>query len=225
LKKLNGEGPPALDGPPTIRPLPPQLFREAVEQGDAQLVDTRQMLAFGGGHIAGALNIGGRPELSVWAGEMLDAERPILLVVEDERELNRILWHFVYTGFVNFAGYLAGGMKAWENAGLPLQHLPQITVHDLHEHLDDTQVLDTRSPDEWDAGHVSGATHAYVAQLRDGLDGAADLDRGRPVTVYCDSGYRASIAASLLQSRGFTDVRNVPGSWQAWRNAGYEAHT
>ena len=42
------------------------------------------------------------------------------------------------------------------------------------------------------------------------------------VAVYCDSGYRASIAASLLLRHGFKDVRNVPGSWKAWKAAGYE---
>jgi hydroxyacylglutathione hydrolase len=38
--------------------------------------------------------------------------------------------------------------------------------------------------------------------------------------VYCDTGYRASLAASWLRAHGVTDVRNVPGSWQAWTNAG-----
>jgi hydroxyacylglutathione hydrolase len=41
------------------------------------------------------------------------------------------------------------------------------------------------------------------------------------VATYCASGYRASLAASLLQRAGFEDVRNVPGSWKAWTSAGY----
>lgn len=65
------------------------------------------MLAFGGGHIAGAINIGDRPELSVWAGDMLSDKKPILLVVEDETQLDWILWHFAYVGLTNFTGYLA----------------------------------------------------------------------------------------------------------------------
>jgi len=40
--------------------------------------------------------------------------------------------------------------------------------------------------------------------------------------VYCDSGYRASLGASLLLRMGFKDVRNVPGSWKAWMALGYE---
>jgi hydroxyacylglutathione hydrolase len=221
LKELNAEGPPILGRLPTVPPLPPQAFKAAVERGAAQLLDTRQMFAFGGGHIAGAVNIGPRAELSVWAGQMLDSDRPILLVVENEPDLDRTLRLLWRTGFTQFAGYLVGGMKAWSNTGFPLQKLPQIAVHELQTLLNELQVLDVRAPDEWQAGHIPRARHVFVADLRDGLDGAAALDRNQPLAVYCDTGYRAAIAASLLQARGFRDVRNVPGSWQAWTKSGY----
>jgi hydroxyacylglutathione hydrolase len=222
LKKVNSEGPPLLGHAPSVPGLPPKQFQAALKKGKTQLVDTRQMLAFGGGHIAGAINIGPRPELSVWAGQMLDYEKPILLVVEDEADLDWFLWNFVYTGFTQFAGYLVGGMKTWENAGLELETLRQESVHELHEHLDELQILDVRAPDEWESGHIPGAKHFYVADMRDGLDGVAGFDKQKPIVTYCDSGYRADIAASLLKREGFTDVRNVPGSWQAWTKAGYE---
>jgi hydroxyacylglutathione hydrolase len=222
LKKLNAKGPDILGREPTIPGLTPQQFRQLHEGKKHQLIDVRQMLAFGGGHVEGAINIGPRPELSVWAGQMLDAKKPLLLVVEDETDLDWVVWQFVYTGFTKFAGYLVGGMKAWDNAGFPLRETPQPTVHELKEHLEDWQVLDVRAPDEWEGGHIPGARHAFVADMRDGLDGAAKLNRKRPVAVYCDSGYRASLAASWLEREGFAEVRNVPGSWQAWKRAGYE---
>ncbi|MCA9226655.1 MAG: MBL fold metallo-hydrolase, partial [Planctomycetales bacterium] len=222
LKKVNVQGPPVLGHAPPAQGLPPKDFQKAIDSGDAQLLDTRQMLAFGGGHIEGAINIGPRPELSVWAGQMLDYEKPILLVVQDETDLDWIVWQLAYTGFTRFAGYLVGGMKAWENAGLPLRKLSQMTVHELNDQIDNVQLLDVRAPDEWEQGRIPGATHLYVADMRDGLDGASAFDKSKPVVTYCDSGYRADIAASLLQRRGFQDVRNVPGSWQAWNNAGFE---
>jgi hydroxyacylglutathione hydrolase len=222
LKKVNGQGPPIVYNTPAIAPLRPEQFKKEVESGKNQLVDVRQMLGFGGGHIGGAINIGPRPELSVWAGQMLDYELPILLVVEEEPDVERFVKLFWRTGFVKFAGYLAGGMKAWDNAGYALEHLPQITVHELKEELDDVQLLDVRAPDEFEEGHIPKAKHVFVADLRDGLDGASKLNKKKPVVTYCDSGYRADIAASLLKARGFRDVRNVPGSWQAWKNAGYD---
>jgi len=45
------------------------------------------------------------------------------------------------------------------------------------------------------------------------------LNKNAPVATYCNTGYRASIASSLLRQAGFEDVRNVPGSWEAWIRA------
>lgn len=222
LKKVNTMGPPPLGHAPSVPALPPKSFHAAIDRGDAQLVDTRQMLAFGGGHIAGAINLGPRPEISVWAGQMLDYEKPILLVVEDDAKLDWFVWQLAYTGFTRFAGYLVGGMKAWENTGLPLQYVPQVSVHQLKDHLRDFQLLDVRAPSEWNEGHIPTARHFNVADMRDGLEGLDGFSKDQPVVTYCDSGYRADIAASVLQRHGYADVRNVPGSWQAWTNAGYE---
>jgi len=222
LKKLNARGPDPLGHAPTVPGLPPQEFQKRVKQGRSQLIDTRQMLAFGGGHIPGAINIGDRPELSVWAGDMLSNEQPILLVVEDETQLDRIAWHFAYVGLTNFSGYLAGGMKAWENQGLPLEILPQVSVQQLASERDQFQLLDVRSFSEFDSGRIKGAKHKFVAEMRDGVNGDLGLDPDKPVAAYCGSGYRASIAASLMKRDGFNQVCNVPGSMQAWKHAGFK---
>lgn len=218
LKRVNAEGPPVLGNLPQVPALTPAAFQAAIARGETQLVDTRDMLAFGGGHIAGALNIGMRPELSVWSGWLLDPQIPILLVLEDDRDLDRVVRLFWRTGFAKFAGYLIGGMAAWQEAGLPMQQLAQMTVQELKAAEAAVQIVDARSPEEWRDGHVPGALHRFVPELQGLLD---DLDPERPVAAYCASGYRASIAASLLQARGFKDVRSVPGSWKAWRSAGY----
>jgi hydroxyacylglutathione hydrolase len=161
-----------------------------------------------------------RPELTVWAGWLLNPEKPILLVLEDDADLAHVVSLLWRTGYVSFAGYLVGGMAKWQNAGLPMRSLGQMTVHEVREATEAgrLQVLDVRSPGEWRSGHVPGAVHAFVPQVRDRM---GRLDRERPVAVYCDSGFRASIAASLLQAHGFEHVRNVPGSWRAWQAAGY----
>lgn len=221
LKNVNAEGPKLIGSAPVVPGLPPEGFQQAIQRGDAQLVDTRQMLAFGGGHISGAVNIGDRPELSVWAGDMLSYDKPILLVVEDETQLDWIIWHFAYVGLTNFGGYLAGGMKAWDNKGLPLERLPQLSVGQLAEKQDRFQLLDVRSPSELKSGRIDGAKHKFVADLRHGVEDDLGLDPSKPVAVYCGSGYRASIAASLMKRDGFQDVHNVPGSMQAWKQAGF----
>lgn len=126
-----------------------------------------------------------------------------------------LLWR---TGYTDFGGYLVGGMEAWEVLGFPFQELPQMSVHELRRSGDHIQVLDVRSPGEWGQGHIPGAQHIFVPEI---WEKAKELDRGRPIVTYCDSGYRANIAASLLQQAGVEHVYNVPGSMQAWKRARY----
>jgi hydroxyacylglutathione hydrolase len=187
-----------------------------VAEKKSQLVDTRTMLAFGGGHIEGALNIAATPVLSIWAGWLLDPEKPVLLVLDSDSDAEKVAQLFVRTGYTKFAGYLVGGMRAWQNAGYPLRELQQMTVHELQASRNGLQLLDVRGPAEWKNGRIPGATHIFLPQLQ---KRSGELDKQRPVLVYCATGYRASLAASLLQQEGFSDVRNLPGSFHAWKAA------
>src|SRR5216110_3948074 len=159
MKKVNAAGPEVLGNLPRVPGLPPKAFKAAVEKKAGALVDTRTMLAFGGGHIAGALNIGGSPVLSIWAGWMLASNEPILLVLESDGDLEDIVRLFIRTGYSRFAGYLVGGMKAWDAAGFSNAEIGQMSVHELNKRARDLQIVDVRSPREWKNGRVSGARH------------------------------------------------------------------
>jgi hydroxyacylglutathione hydrolase len=93
-------------------------------------------------------------------------------------------------------------------------------VHELNQQLQlgaAPQLVDVRREREWESGHIPGAKQIYVADMQGQLD---ELDREQPVVTYCGTGYRASIASSLLEQAGFT-VKNIPGSMSAWRQAGF----
>jgi hydroxyacylglutathione hydrolase len=217
MKKLNAAGPEVLGRLPVIPALAPDEFQKRAAEGRAALIDTRHMLAFGGGHIAGAINLGATPMLTIWAGWLLDPEQPLLLVMDADGSADEVAALFVRAGYTKFSGYLAGGMTAWQNFGGRLEELPQVPVHEVHTCSDQLQVIDVRAPSEWEAGHIPCARHLFVPDIR---ERAGELDAGKPLVTYCATGYRASIAASLLRQQGFEDVRTMPGSWTAWQNAG-----
>lgn len=222
MKKVNAEGPEVLNGLPLIPALTPDAFTKQIEEGKSVLIDTRNTLAFGGGHIAGALNIQTSPMLTVWAGWLLDPDKPILLVLESDSDVGKIASFFIRSGYTKFTGYLAGGMAAWDQAGNHLSEVPQMTVHEVKESAPDLQILDVRSPSEWKNGRIPGASHIFLPEIP---DGTGDLKKSAPVVTYCASGYRASIAASLLKQEGFEDVRTLPGSWKAWKAQGFPVET
>jgi hydroxyacylglutathione hydrolase len=220
MKKINAQGAKILNGLPAVEWLEPAAFQRRLAAGEVQLIDNRTMLAFGGGHIAGAWNIGPRPELSLLAGWMLDPAKPIALVLPREADLPEVLRQFLRVGFTRFAGCLQGGMDAWATAGLPIERLAQLPVQDLKELLPprDFQLLDVRTPHEWDEGHLPGARYLFLGEVPKKL---RNLNPDEPVVVYCASGYRSSLAASLLQASGFRKIQNVPGSYGAWTAAGF----
>lgn len=218
MKKVNAKGPEILENLPQIPALPVKEFRKAAQDKSHALIDTRHMLAFGGGHVQGALNIGASPMLSLWAGWLLDPEQPILLVVDSEADLPDVLAYFIRTGYNNFAGYLVGGMDAWDKAGCPLSRVGQMPVNELKEQAHELNIIDVRSPEEWSAGHIPEAEYHFLPTLE---EECKQLDPETPTAVYCASGYRASIGCSILKRAGFSKVFNVPGSFSAWKSAGY----
>jgi hydroxyacylglutathione hydrolase len=112
-------------------------------------------------------------------------------------------------------------MSSWVEHGLPVERVEQLTVHELQRRLaerPDAQVLDVRLDGEWQGGHIDRATHLMLGDLPKGLD-ALGLDRERPIAAVCGSGYRSSIATSLLQRHGFKEVWNTLGGMTAWKEA------
>jgi hydroxyacylglutathione hydrolase len=219
LKKVNARGATFFGHLPLLAPLKPEDFQAALEDENSIVIDARSILAFAGGHIPGAINIALRDEFPNWVGWMIDPAKKIYVVIESVRDVELASQHLFRIGYDNFGGYLHQGMAAWENAALPLASLGTWTAPELNEHKNDKdlQILDVRSPGEWEKGHVPNARHNYVAHLEENL---GELDRAKPVAVYCGSGFRASIAASILKRNGFGKVINIPGSWNAWTKAG-----
>ena len=75
------------------------------------------------------------------------------------------------------------------------------------------QIVDVRNPGEVEAGAIPGSVNIPVSQLTSRLD---ELDPARPTVVYCAGGYRSSVAASVLRQRGFRDVSDILGGYEAW---------
>lgn len=219
MEVYNLEGPPLLGHVPHPASLSPADFRAEMERG-ALVVDTSEPSAFGGAHIEGAYSIW-LEGLTTFPGWVLPYDRPILLIGGDRSHIEPAVRYLIRTGYDRIAGYLRGGTEGWYNAGYPINHLPQLSVHGLKGMLDsreDVVVLDVRGKDEWDTGHIEGAVHIYVGHLEERL---AEVPRDRRVAVICNVGRRASLAASILLREGYREIHNVLGSMKAWTKAGF----
>jgi len=100
--------------------------------------------------------------------------------------------------------------------------VPQLDVREVDRRRQQpgVQVLDVRMDSEWEAGHIAGARHLPLGSNMPGQLDELHLAPTRPVIVVCGSGYRSSIAGSLLQQRGYQEVWNTLGGITAWQEAG-----
>lgn len=221
LKRINRDGPRLLADLAAGGPLDPdQVARE--QEAGALVIDARDAEAFAKEHLPGAVNVGLDGNFATWAGWLTPYERPVVLILPDDgryaearRELRRV-------GIDEVIGFLAGGITAWADSGRPSAGLDVLPMTDLAQELAGAEseilVLDVREPGEWESGHIVGAINLPMSDIVAGEMPALPEEQG--LAVICGSGYRSSIAASLLQNKGFSHLAVVPGGMEAWREVG-----
>ncbi|MEO5720023.1 MAG: MBL fold metallo-hydrolase [Chthoniobacterales bacterium] len=210
---VNLEGAKPLGSLPPLQPLSEEELSAAQKRG-ASVIDARPAVAFGAGHFPGSLNIGlGSPSFSTWTGFLVPGAKPIALVVESAEEAKKARLELARIGFDHIAGYLTA------DALTRKETLAQISVSDLKAKLQTPEaplLIDVRTPTEWKRHHIDDARHLALSTF---AQTASGLPNDRPIAIICGSGYRSSIASSLLQSRGYTDVTNITGGMTAYEEA------
>jgi hydroxyacylglutathione hydrolase len=185
-----------------------------LEQEGATILDVRPPALFGDAHAVGSLNIGvASPSFPVWSGFFVNPDLPILLVVQDEEEAELAKLDLARIGFDQIAGFLVAE-DFQETLGIT-----QLGTRDLVSATDAPQrpiIVDGRSAEEYYQDHLEGTMNIPLAGL---LRYSGELSRDAPPAVLCASGYRSSIATSLLESAGFTRLRNIMGGMHAIRNS------
>jgi rhodanese-related sulfurtransferase len=188
--------------------------REAVRNG-AILVDGRTPEEFAQGHLRGAVNIGLEGRYAEFAGSVIQPDVDIILMEEPGRELegkNRL----ARIGFDRVVGFLKDPYEVMFDRRDDVVMASRLTAAALNERIaavPGLQLVDVRNPGEAEAGVIAHAVNIPVGQLPERL---VELDPTKPTVVYCAGGYRSSVAASLLRQRGFADVSDVLGGYNAW---------
>jgi hydroxyacylglutathione hydrolase len=219
MEKCNKNGPPLLHRLKHVKPLTIKEVNNFRKSG-CQIVDIRSPTSFGAGHVPGSLSIW-REGLSAFMGWFLDYQRPVILVDDFNLDLDLVSRHFLRLGYDSLEGVLSGGFIRWIKAAQEIDTVPTCSVQQLEELLSREKpfILDVRDIKNWrTAGHIPGAHHIYVGELPRNLD---KLPKKEPMVVYCDAGYKGSLAASFLKIHGYHSVTNVLGGMTAWNKAGF----
>jgi hydroxyacylglutathione hydrolase len=217
MKRVNKSGPPPLDENrrlPSIRP----AAAAALAADGALVLDLRPAVEFAEGHPDGALNLTYGAKMGYWAGWVVPADVPLLLLADEPAHAREAATQLARVGLDRIEGTIAGGFDAWAAAGLPVSQIDQMSAAELRAavagRLEPMRIVDVRSPREWRGGHVDGSVNIPVGEIP---ARARELDGDALVATICEGGYRSSLAASLLAHEGIPRLVNVVGGMTAYR--------
>lgn len=212
--EINRGGATALVDLPGLQAIDAGSLQQLIENGTPAL-DVRSPEQFAVFHVPKSINIGLSGQFASWAGSLLGLKSRPVLIVDSAEMLTEARVRLARVGIEDVLGYLHDGITGWKAAGLPLSSLQQISVAELNKRLTQKKLnlIDVRRPGEWEAGHLATAELWPLDRFREGLP---PLDSSAPVAVHCKSGYRSTIACSLLMRSGVCNVFNVIGGYDAW---------
>jgi hydroxyacylglutathione hydrolase len=214
MEKYNVEGAPFVGEIPEPKAFTPKEFREKMDEG-AVIVDTRSPIAFAGGHIKFSYNIPMKRLAMI--GWFLPCETPLLLIASNQTNLDYVNKSLLQIGYDNVRGYLKDGLDSWSKTGYPFEHVGLLTVTELKAKLEAGEpwnLLDVRSKEEYEEGHIKDIKHIYVGVLEKHLN---EVSKKGPIVVICKTGKRSAIASSILLRAGYSNVYNLLGGMEAWK--------
>ena len=189
----------------------------ALQRTGGQILDTRDAGEFAAAHLAGSLNVGLGGQYATWAGTMLSRDRPIVIIADPGRE-HEAATRLGRIGFDHIVGYLHDGLRSLESRAELMAATERVSAPLAAERLaaGEAVAIDVRTTGEREQKFVAGSMSIPLNHLAERIE---ELPKDRPLIVYCAGGYRSSIAASLLQQRGFTHVSEIAGGLAAWEAA------
>jgi glyoxylase-like metal-dependent hydrolase (beta-lactamase superfamily II)/rhodanese-related sulfurtransferase len=193
--------------------LSPIAFEAAANETGALMLDTRNADDFSKGFIPNSINIGLEGSFAQWVGEMIpDVKQEILLITYPGKEEEAIT-RLSRVGYDHTIGYLQNGFDEWKKAGKEYETARRITADKLEQTYSKNHplVIDVRKKSEYDSEHLVDALNIPLNEINRHL---AEFPKEKPFVLYCGSGYRSMIAASILKQRGWNNFSDVSGGFE-----------
>ncbi len=206
-----------LAGPVSVDqlPKPKELSSDEISKFDGVVLDVRTAAEFGASHVPNAINIGLSGKFATWAGTFITIGTPLAIVAETKEQVDEAFMRLARVGIDTVVGFVL--MKDYRGDVRSIEQLDPAKVNEITANEKSVQFLDVRQPGEYGAGHAHGAKNFALNSLTKNID---QLDPRIPTFVICQTGYRSSLATSLLENAGFDEVYNLAGGTTAWIERG-----
>ena len=195
-------------------PLDPGNFEALANHEEALVLDVRQESEFIKGHIPNSIFIGLHGGFAPWVGALItDLKQAIILVVPEGKSKEAVT-RLSRVGYDNTLGYLEGGIEAWIGSGREIDTLESISAEEFAIRVknQDVNILDVRKDGEFKASHLENAQHFALDFINQNMN---TIGKDSTYHIHCLGGYRSVIAASILKARGFNNLIDVAGGFEA----------
>jgi rhodanese-related sulfurtransferase len=206
-----------LEGPASLDALPrPVKFSDAeVQTFEGVVLDVRPVADFGAAHVPNAINIGLGGKFATWAGTFVNIGTPVLIAANTDTQVEEAFMRLARVGIETVVGYVI--MAEYGGPEKTIEQIAPAKVNDILAGGQRVQFVDVRQPGEYAAGHASKTVNVPLTSFDEIPVG---LEPELPTYVICQSGYRSSLATSILEKAGFKNVTNVAGGTTAWIESG-----
>ncbi|NHE59538.1 MBL fold metallo-hydrolase [Cyclobacterium plantarum] len=200
--------------------LSPGAFEAAANETGAVVLDTRAPEQFAKGFIPNAINIGIDGSFAVWVGTLIPDVKQEILVVADKGREEEVITRLARVGYDHALGYLKGGIAAWKKSGRDIDTISMVSVDELASlvaKVKDLKILDVRKASEHQSEHLIGAENIPLDYINENM---AEIDKEKPCYVHCAGGYRSMIFNSVLRARGYDNLVDIQGGFDAIKASG-----
>lgn len=201
------------------RALSPKEFEAVANETGAVILDTRKPVVFAKGFIPNSINIGIDGSFAVWVGTLIpDVKQEILVVADEDRE-GEIITRLARVGYDHALGYLKGGFEAWKSDGREVDEVRMVSAEELADLQEkgEVHILDVRKNSEYQSEHVIDAENIPLDYINQNM---VEVKKDKTYYVHCAGGYRSMIFNSILKARGYDNLIDVVGGFEAIKASG-----
>lgn len=177
------------------------------------LMDVRDRWDFVSGYVPGSIFIGIDGSFAPWVGALVtDLKQRIALICPEGREEEAVR-RLARVGYDNSIGYLKGGFAAWKESGSEIHYLETMKMEEFIAHYEenpDREVIDVRKPTEYESAHMKSINMPLDFFANSDF---SKIEKDKPYYMHCRSGYRSTVAASILRKKGYQGLTNIIGSF------------
>ncbi|MEM9888548.1 MAG: MBL fold metallo-hydrolase [Bacteroidota bacterium] len=193
------------------RALSAREFELVANETGALILDVRSKEDFAAGFIPNAIFIGLDGSFAPWVGALIPDLKQQILIVAPEGRAEETVKRLARVGYDHAIGYLEGGFESWKAYKGEIDQIRTIDVAAFETEYakdKDTKVLDVRKPSEWKSAHIENSQNFPLDFINKHM---SEVDKNQAYHLHCRSGYRSTVAASILKARGFEQLTNIQG--------------